>query len=183
MPCMLCALRSIHLFVIPPCPPRPQGDDEVATGGVRVSSKARRMARRNSVSMIVENPVLAQTGAADSLLVSGYPPFFAPFAGQHLGGEGGGGGGGGGDGRAGSPRSHEGDTEAGGGGDDGDDHASFRQGLLRRFHKQSSAANLNRMAQPGELRRVQEEVRSVAPGGGEAEGFGEARAPLLLHFL
>lgn len=43
----------------------------------------------------------------------------------------------------------------------GDEHATFRQGLLRHFHKQSSAANLTRLAGPGELRRLQEETRCV----------------------
>jgi hypothetical protein len=40
-----------------------------------------------------------------------------------------------------------------------DEHATFRQGLLRHFHKQSSAANLTRLAGPGEMRRLQEETR------------------------
>ena len=78
-----------------------------------------------------------------------------------------------------SGRSGEGDTEqegeggnegggghAGGhGGVQGDEHQSFRQGLLRHFHKQSSAANLTRMANPAELRRLQEELRWVGVAG------------------
>lgn len=69
-----------------------------------------------------------------------------------------------------STRSGEGDTgegEAGEGGGEGgapppgDEHQSFRQGLLRHFHKQSSAANLTRLANPAELRRLQEETRWV----------------------
>ena len=71
-----------------------------------------------------------------------------------------------------STRSGEGDTEAQhevdeeGGRAGGDEHQSFRQGLLRHFHKQSSAANLTRLANPAELRRLQEETRCVAGGGG-----------------
>ena len=90
-----------------------------------------------------------------------------------------------------SGRSGEGDTEqegeggnegggghAGGqpGGGQGDEHQSFRQGLLRHFHKQSSAANLTRMANPAELRRLQEELRWVGGGGRLAADAGSAPA-------
>ena len=78
-----------------------------------------------------------------------------------------------------STRSGEGDTGEGAGEGDGadggaaagaapgDEHQTFRQGLLRHFHKQSSAANLTRLTNPAELRRLQEETRCV---GGAQEG-------------
>lgn len=58
----------------------------------------------------------------------------------------------------------------GGGGGGGDEHQSFRQGLLRHFHKQSSAANLTRMANPAELRRLQDEVRQMREESKQVEG-------------
>eukprot|EP00887_Chlorella_sp_A99_P004144 scaffold23.g4144.t1 len=141
-----------------------KGDEEVGTAGLaRLGSKARRMARRNSVSMIVENPVLAQTGAADSLIMQMFPPFHAlPY---HVGGA---------DEAQLSDKSHEGDTE--GQGDahaEVDDHHSFRQGLLRQFHKQSSAANLTRLTHPAEARRLQEEARALREECKALEGEAE----------
>lgn len=99
-------------------------------GDPKGSAKGRPMLRRNSVSMIIENPVLAQTGAAESLLMNYWNPFMHAMGAdqQHSGqpsGEG------------------EGDTEARNGEDDHGE--SLRQGLLRHFHKQSSAVNLNRL--------------------------------------
>ena len=69
------------------------------------------MLRRNSVSMIMDNPVLAQTGAGESLLVN-------------------------------PNHSDQGDTEMQHG-DDEDHHVSSQ---VARFHKQSSAVNLARLA-------------------------------------
>ncbi len=43
-----------------------------------------------------------------------------------------------------------------------DDHDAFREGLLRHYHKQSSAVNLSRMANPAELRRLQDDLRCAA---------------------
>ncbi|KAI3426142.1 hypothetical protein D9Q98_008521 [Chlorella vulgaris] len=154
-----------------------QEDEEGGTGG-RMGSGRRRMLRRNSVSMILENPVLAQTGTVDSLILNAYPPFHAlPSMHQihEAAAE-----------REHSTRSAEGDTEGqvlegeggndgggqvtGGGGGGGDEHQSFRQGLLRHFHKQSSAANLTRMANPAELRRLQDEVRQMREESKQVEG-------------
>lgn len=147
-----------------------QQDDEEGAAG-RVGSARRRMLRRNSVSMILENPVLAQTGTVDSLILNAYPPFHAlPSMHQiHEGAPE----------REHSTRSAEGDTEGQGegeGGNDatreggGDEHQSFRQGLLRHFHKQSSAANLTRMANPAELRRLQDEMRQLREECKQLEG-------------
>lgn len=40
-------------------------------------------------------------------------------------------------------------------------HASFREGLLRHYHKQSSAVNLSRLSNPAELRRLQDDLRQA----------------------
>lgn len=148
--------------------PHPGGldDDELAARYGSGARGRRSFPRRNSVSMIVENPVLAQTGAGDSLLVGPY------YGGGYVNG-------GGGDGIRGHSGEGGGDTDhgeeegiAGGeaeGEGEGDEHASFRagdgSGLLLRFHKQSSAVNLKRMGAngppPWDARRLQEEARKL----------------------
>ncbi|KAL6768741.1 hypothetical protein ACKKBG_A16005 [Auxenochlorella protothecoides x Auxenochlorella symbiontica] len=144
-------------------------DDEAARRGAGAAA-SRRMPRRNSVSMIVENPVLAQTGAGgDSMLLGGFPPLYNAM-----------GGGGGEPERAHSVRSGEGDTEggeAGGGGGGpgaapGDDHSSFRRGLLRHWAA-ASAANLSRLATPAEVRRLGEELRCAQGECAALEGLAE----------
>jgi hypothetical protein len=151
-----------------------RGGDEGGEGGGRhvTGPRGPRMPRRNSVSMIVENPVLAQTGAADSLMMNHYfPATYGAFAAAAGGGEG----------REGSVHSGEGDTgddKDGADGPDDDQHASFREGLLRHFHKQSSAANLSRMGGgAADARRLQEEVRALREGHRCMEGdLEEARS-------
>jgi len=99
--------------------------------------------------MILENPALAQTGAGDSLLMGNY---FAPYGAMAMGGDGE---------QEHSVHSGEGDTDHG---EDvaGGDEYHVRQGLLRNFHKQSSAVNLTRLGNaPAEVRRLTEEVRQL----------------------
>lgn len=74
-------------------------------------AKPNNMLRRNSVSMIMDNPVLAQTGAGESLLVN-------------------------------QNHSDQGDTEM----HQGDEEEHNVSSQLARFHKQSSAVNLARLA-------------------------------------
>ena len=136
-------------------------DDAILTGGAlgrRRSTST--MPRRNSVSMIVENPVLAQTGAGDSLIVQGH--YFG------LGGD---------DAHNQHRESHsdQGDTENHHThGNDDFEHqvtsipAGNQQGN-RLFHKQSSAVNLARLGGgavearrlAGELRQLREERRQL----------------------
>jgi hypothetical protein len=87
-----------------------KGDEEVEVA--RPNGRAARrttagMLRRNSVSMIVENPVLAQTGAGDSLLNFFHPYAAAAAAAAAAGAPGEGGGG------EHSTRSNEGDSDGG----------------------------------------------------------------------
>lgn len=138
------------------------GDEDYELGLARLGSTGRnsnrRMLRRNSVSMIIENPVLAQTGAGDSLIMG--HPYFAPYAAM------------GGDGtdREHSVHSGEGDTDRGEEGEEAEgrvndeqDPSSVRRNQLRHFHKQSSAVNLNRLGAgaAGEIRRLQDEMRKL----------------------
>ena len=119
------------------------------TGSIGRSGR-KTMPRRNSVSMIIENPVLAQTGAGDSLLVG---PYYGAGAD-----------------REGSAHSDQGDTEHGPdeGHHDGGENMSDK-GALPRFHKQSSAVNLARLGSgavearrlAGELRQLREERRQL----------------------
>lgn len=162
---------------------------------VNTSARSRAMARRNSVSMIIENPVLAQTGGGESLLMGAlYGRGDGPYREGYGGGEGevegegegegdtaehdhdehdhddaqrrqGGGGEGGGDV----------DEEEVDGNDDGPDGKSPTEadrrkrrsdGLesaLRYYHKQSSAVNLNRLA-------------NLRAAGGGAGGHADRRA-------
>ena len=123
----------------------------------------RGMPRRNSVSMIVENPVLAQTGAGDSLMV-GQQYYQAYMAAERDGGSGGGGGVVGG-----VEGEGEGDTDHGEdqhhtvGGGGGGDAATYRQGLLRQFHKQHSAVNLTRLGAgaAADVLRLKDELHQV----------------------
>lgn len=138
--------------------------------------QSRPMLRRNSVSMIIENPVLAQTGAAESLLMNYWQHPFMPHmimaggdpdAMMMMGAAGLAGGGigslggvpGVAAGAVGGGEEGQGDTDKADGTEvqDGGGHApdvnsvegNFRQGLLKHFHKQSSAANLTRLAGGG----------------------------------
>ena len=93
------------------------------------------MMRRNSVSMIMDNPVLAQTGAGESLLVMNHNN---------------------------SP-SDQGDTEQDHFGGDADQDQNVTSQLAR-FHKQSSAVNLARLggaSATAEARRLASEVRQL----------------------
>ena len=154
----------------------------------------RSMARRNSVSMIVENPVLAQTGAGDSLIVG--QQYYQAYLGGIAGGIGGGGGDGGeysveGEGEGEGDTDHgggdHGDTARGGVGIDGqgggqqggqqggDDLLGIRavgaEGMLRQFNKQHSAVNLSRLGggAAADVRRLQDELRQVRE---EAKALG-----------
>jgi len=138
--------------------------------------QTRPMLRRNSVSMIIENPVLAQTGAAESLLMNYWQHPFMPHmimaggdpdammmmgaAGLAGGGIGSLGGVPGGVGAiGGGGEEGQGDTDKADGTElqDGGGHApdvnsvegNFREGLLKHFQKQSSAVNLTRLAGGG----------------------------------
>ncbi|KAH7624228.1 hypothetical protein Ndes2526B_g01488 [Nannochloris sp. 'desiccata'] len=128
------------------------------------------MLRRNSVSMILDNPVLAQTGAGDSLIMG--QQYYQAY--MNAGGD-----------RGGSDGEGEGDTDhgedaenhgeeqggggtaggtAGGGGGGGNSlGGNLRQGLLRQFRKQHSAVNLNRLGAgtAADVRRLQDELRQV----------------------
>lgn len=134
--------------------PGPGGLARLGSGS---AARGRRgMPRRNSVSMIVENPVLAQTGAGDSLIV-GQQYYQAYLRGEGADGE----------------REHsgegegEGDTDHGeDGGGNGTDQAAGRfrgSGLLRQFQKQHSAVNLTTLGVRAaeDVRRFQDEVRQL----------------------
>ena len=123
-------------------------DDILARTGSIGKPRSKTIPRRNSVSMIIENPVLAQTGAGDSLLM-----------GQYFGGD-----------REGSAHSDQGDTEHGQEMfHDGGDNVTSEKGQLPRFNKQSSAVNLARLGGgaaearrlAGELRQLREERRQL----------------------
>ncbi len=152
--------------------PGADDDDAGGTGGTlnRLGSgsgaRGRRggtgMMRRNSVSMILDNPVLAQTGAGDSLIMG--QQYYQAY--MNAGGDRGGGGGSDGEG--------EGDTDHGEDGGHGDGEGApggtgnlggnnLRQGLLRQFRKQHSAVNLNRLGAgaAADVRRLQDELRQV----------------------
>lgn len=117
------------------------------------------MARRNSVSMIVENPVLAQTGGGESLMMGPYFPMMmgGPMDMEFQSGQ--------------EPREGAGDTDHGKG--DGEDVAAVTadnedgqvaafKGLMRQFN--NSAVNLNRLAAsagPVEVRKLREEIRQL----------------------
>ena len=126
----------------------------------RLGSKG--MPRRNSVSMIVENPVLAQTGGGESLMMGTYFPM---MMGSTMDGE---------LQSAHEPREGAGDTDHGkvdgedpvataaGGGESEDGQVAAFRGLMKQFN--NSAVNLNRLAAsagPAEVRRLQEEIRQL----------------------
>ena len=134
------------------------GPGGLARLGSGSAARGRRgMPRRNSVSMIIENPVLAQTGAGDSLIV-GQQYYQAYLRGEGADGD----------------REHsgegegEGDTDHGedGAAGGGTDHAAGKlrpPGLLRQFQKQHSAVNLNTLGARAaeDVRRLQDEVRQL----------------------
>lgn len=137
-------------------------------------ARPRGMLRRNSVSMIVENPVLAQTGAGDSMLLGGFPPpVYGALAPQ---GE-----------PARSVRSAEGDTEGHRDADGAADTAAggvhnngglveslSRRGSMPRHWAAASAVNLSRLAAgPADLRRLGDELRATQADLAAAENLCE----------
>jgi hypothetical protein len=115
--------------------------------------------------MILDNPVLAQTGAGDSLIMG--QQYYQAY--MNAGGDRGGGGSdvegeGEGDTDHGEDAGNLGDEQAGAGGAGGNSLGSnLRQGLLRQFRKQHSAVNLNRLGAgaAADVRRLQDELRQV----------------------
>ncbi len=151
----------------------PGGADDADAERLGSAARARaRMPRRNSVSMI-DNPMLAQAGGADSLLVGQYFPSYQHLAALMAGGgantaEGGGG--------ADSGEGDTGDDGPGGGG--GGDDGALRARLLGQFQKQHSAANLARLGagaaaaldgrRADEARALREQQRGLEAGLEEA---------------
>jgi len=140
------------------------GSGSAARGGGR---RGTGMLRRNSVSMILDNPVLAQTGAGDSLIMG--QQYYQAY--MNAGGDRGGGGSdvegeGEGDTDHGEDAGTHGEEQGGAGNTTGAGNnlgGNLRQGLLRQFRKQHSAVNLNRLGAgaAADVRRLQDELRLV----------------------
>jgi hypothetical protein len=152
------------------------GADDADAERLGSAARARaRMPRRNSVSMI-DNPMLAQAGGADSLLVGQYFPSYQHLAALMAGGGGANTAEGGGGGGADSGEGDTGDDGPGGGGGGGD--GALRARLLGQFQKQHSAANLAHLGagaaaaldgrRADEARALREQQRGLEAGLEEA---------------